>query len=107
MYISYDYTQNYPFCRLKLVGKTFGHSTKWTSLSQRLLSQRTRKRYCKTLGTSEINSPMSPPSARGITLPKTGTIHMLSWNFQIRVGKAFVKILYRQRTLLILQVYQE
>ena len=29
MYILYDDTQNYPFCRLQLVIKTFGHSTKW------------------------------------------------------------------------------
>ena len=28
MYISNDDTQNYPFCRLKLVVETFGHSTK-------------------------------------------------------------------------------
>ena len=27
MYIPNDYTQNYPFCRLQVVVKTFGHST--------------------------------------------------------------------------------
>ena len=33
MYIPNDETQNYPFCRLQLVVKTFGHSTKWTNQS--------------------------------------------------------------------------
>ena len=31
IYIPNDDTQNYPFCRLNLVVKTFGHSTKWTT----------------------------------------------------------------------------
>ena len=29
MYIPNDYTQNYPFCRLKLVAEMFKHSTLW------------------------------------------------------------------------------
>ena len=31
IYISNDETQNYPFCRLKLVVETFEHLTKWTN----------------------------------------------------------------------------
>ena len=31
MYIPNEETQNYPFCRLKLVIKMFRHSTKWTN----------------------------------------------------------------------------
>ena len=33
-----------------------------TNQIPKLLSQRIRKRYNKTLGTSVLNSPMSPPS---------------------------------------------
>ena len=47
MYIPNNATLNYPFCRLQCVVETFGHST--------------YHRYCKTLGTSVINGPMSPP----------------------------------------------
>ena len=66
MYVPNDDTQNYPFSRLLWVVETFGHSTKLNKLiviqykSPRLLSQRLRKRYYKTLGTSVINSKMSP-----------------------------------------------
>ena len=49
MYIPNDDTQNYPCCRL--VVETFGKSSK------ELISQR----CYKTLGTSQINSRMSPP----------------------------------------------
>ena len=54
MYIPDDYTQNYPFCILQLVVETFGHPTYSVNNLE--------KRYYKTLGTSVINSPVSPPS---------------------------------------------
>ena len=34
MYISYENSQNYPFCTSKLVVETFGHSTYWTNHSK-------------------------------------------------------------------------
>ena len=34
MYIPYDDTQNYPFCRLQLVVETVGHSTEWIKQSK-------------------------------------------------------------------------
>ena len=34
MYIPNDDTHNYPFCRLKLVAESFGHSSKWTNQSK-------------------------------------------------------------------------
>ena len=34
MYISYDGTQNYRFCKLQLVVETFGHSTYGTNQSE-------------------------------------------------------------------------
>ena len=64
-----DDTQNYLFFRFLV--EMFGHATKWTKNPQKspkLLSKRIRKYYDKTLGTSVINSPMSPPSLNGITL---------------------------------------
>ncbi len=59
--------QNYPFCRLQLAVETFGHSNcyqlnKIHQKSPKLLSQRIRKHYYKTLETSVINSPSSPLS---------------------------------------------
>ena len=57
-------TQNYPFCRLQLMVKSFGHlqnqpiKIQW--MSPKLLNQEIRKRNCKTLGTSVINMPLSP-----------------------------------------------
>ena len=70
MYIPNDVTQNYPFCRLQLVIDMFGHLTineikiliKIQLKSPRLLSQRIRKRYYKTLVTSVIYSPIFPSS---------------------------------------------
>ena len=52
MYIPLEDTQLQPFCRLQLEAES----------SLRFLGQRIRKCYCKTLGTSEINGPMSHPS---------------------------------------------
>ena len=56
MYIPNDDKQNYPFCRLELVVETNQNLLK----SPKLVSQRIRKRYYKILGTSVINSPLSP-----------------------------------------------
>ena len=64
MYLPNDETQNPPFCRLQLVVETIGHSTKWTKQSKynkkspKLLSQRIRKSFDKTSGSSKINKPM-------------------------------------------------
>ena len=67
MYIPNDDTQNYSLRRLQLMVEMFKHilneSTNQNSVkAAKLVSQRIGKRYCKTLGTSVINSPMSPPS---------------------------------------------
>ena len=62
-----DDTQNYPLCRLKLVVETNQNSLN----SPKLLSQRIRKHYYKTLGNSVINSTLSPIS---------GCNHILSQN---------------------------
>ena len=58
MYIPNDVTQSYTICRLQWVVETFKHQFQWKS--PKLLSQRTRKRYYTTLGTSVINIPLSP-----------------------------------------------
>ena len=59
-----DDTQNYPSCRLQFVVGTFGHLTKPTNQNllktPKMLSQRLRKDYQNHLGTSVINSPLSP-----------------------------------------------
>ena len=65
MYIPNDVTQNYPFCRLRLVVETFEHSTKWINQLKfnkvpKIVKPMNTKRYYQTLGTSVINSPMSP-----------------------------------------------
>ena len=62
MYIPNDDTQNYPSGSLKLVVKTFEHNELTNQKSPKLLCQRVRKSCYKTLGTSEINSPLSPLS---------------------------------------------
>ena len=58
MYIPSDDTQNYPFCRLKLLVETFNTEMNESAnqkllKSPRLLSQPIRKRCYKTLGTSD------------------------------------------------------
>ena len=65
-----DDTQNYSSCRLQLVIERFEHSTQLINqskfnISPKLLSQRTRKRCYKTMGTGVINSPIPPPSLFG------------------------------------------
>ena len=67
MYILYDDAQNFPFCGLQLVVETFGYSTWWINQSNftkvpKVIKPTNKKRYCMTLGTSVINSPMSPLS---------------------------------------------
>ena len=53
-----------------------------------MLSQRIRKCYYKTLGTSMIQSPMSPPSLGRLAqflwfklCPYTGAIYYIHWDF--------------------------
>ena len=56
MYISYDDTQNQPFCRLQLVVDTNQTiEIQWNF--PKLLSQRIRKRNNKSLGTSVPSLP--------------------------------------------------
>ena len=61
--VPHDYTQNYPFCRLQLVIETFGHSNNEKSVKV-IVKSIYKKRLYKTLGTSEINSPLSPLSLK-------------------------------------------
>ena len=56
MYIPSDDTQNYRFCRLKLVAETLNDQLN-KSTNQNLISP--KKSYSKTLGTSIINIPFS------------------------------------------------
>ena len=65
MYIPNDVIQDCLFCRLQLVVETMNNQLNKTTnqnsiKSPKLLSQRKRKRYHKTLGTKVINSPMFP-----------------------------------------------
>ena len=60
IYIPNDDTQNYSFCKLKLRVETFGHSL--NKPKNQANPTKKRKHYYKTLRTSVINSPMSPPS---------------------------------------------
>ena len=63
MHIFNDDTQNYPFYRTNLVVETIEQSTNKNSLkSPKLLRQQIRRRDYKTLGTSVINSPLTPLS---------------------------------------------
>ena len=62
IYIPDHYTQNYNFCGLKRL------DTQNSIEVPKMLNQRIRKRYYKTLGTSIIKSPMSPPPQKGIPL---------------------------------------
>ena len=64
MYIPSDDTQSYPFCRLQLAGENFNTQLMNQSINiqkkpPKLLGQRIRICYCKTLGTSGIKSRMS------------------------------------------------
>ena len=63
-YVPSDDTLNYPFCKLKLVVERLDTQLNETTNqnSPKLFSQRVRKLYYETLGTSIINSLMSPPS---------------------------------------------
>ena len=66
MYILNDDTQNYPFCRLQIMLETLRPSTYYNTITvPKILGQRIRNHYHKTLGTSVIYSTMSPPSLPG------------------------------------------
>ena len=60
LYINYNETQNFPFSRLQLVVKLLD-STLWVKIQVPKVVEQTNNKY-KTLGTSAINSPMSPSS---------------------------------------------
>ena len=80
MYIPNDFTQNYPFFRLQMeVKKGFD-----THLNEPInqLRQRIRKRYHKILGTSVINSPMSPSCLHIIIQQKYICLHLATTVFQ-------------------------
>ena len=68
MYIPNDDSHNYPCCRLQLVCwnvftlNLMNKPIKIKLKSSRIISQRVWKRYYETLGTSVINSQLSPPS---------------------------------------------
>ena len=64
MYIPNNNAQYYPLCRIKLMVETFEHSTKLIKQSKvpKDVKLMFRKHYYKTLGTSVINSPLSPLS---------------------------------------------
>ena len=59
MYIPNEDTQNYPFYELKLMVKTFEHSTEPTNQNSqnapKMSILRIRKRYYKTLGTCPLS----------------------------------------------------
>ena len=67
-YITNNDTQNYSFCKLQLVVKTFNtqlnepNQAKFNKSPKKLLSQIIRKCYYETLGTSVINIRVCPPS---------------------------------------------
>ena len=63
-----DDTQNYPFCRLQILVKTFGHLTKETENQNSIKVPRIRKHYYKTLGSSVKDSPMAPAALNIIDL---------------------------------------
>ena len=72
MYIPNDDTQNSPFCRLQLVVKnldtqidesTDKNLLKFPKVAEPMKKE-IRNRYYKTLGTSVIKSPLSPPSLK-------------------------------------------
>ena len=68
MYIPNDETQNYNYNYNKWIWtlNIMIQQIKIQYKYSKLFSQRIIKRYYKTLGTSVINSPMSPPSLKNI-----------------------------------------
>ena len=65
MYIPKGDTQNYHFCRLKLVVETFEHSTFWVNQSKffkvaKVVKPMNERRNYKILGTIIINNPLAP-----------------------------------------------
>ena len=70
--------------------ETFGHSTLWTYQSYFNKSTNRIRKYYKTLGTSVINSPMSPTS-----LPKKSAnnrVRLLLWLKQSVLCKKYKEI---------------
>ena len=66
MLIPNDHTQHNSYCRLQLVVETFGNllnkPTNQNSIKfHKVVKELIRKLYYKTLKTSVLNSPMSPP----------------------------------------------
>ena len=81
MYIPNDDTQNYPLCRIQLVGETFKHSTQWNNQSKfpKVVKPMNKKTLYKTLGTNEHpNVPLLPAN-----------IHM-SWLFHMKIVSAYL-----------------
>ena len=67
MYIPRDDTQEYTFCILKIVVEPFEHSTSYYNQSKfikvtKVVKPTNKKTYYKALGTSVINSLLSPLS---------------------------------------------
>ena len=93
IHLTNDDTQCYPFFRLQLVVVTFGHSSWWTNQSNslespKLLNQRIRKHYKRTLGTCVLNNPLS-------TLSLSLWLKCLSiWNNYINRNYNFLKIFF-------------
>ena len=58
-----DNTKNYPIGRLQLLAEKFGNSTNPSLIIvSKVVTPINNKCYYRTLGTSAINSPMSPHS---------------------------------------------
>ena len=66
MYIPNKETQNYPFCRMKFVVETLNTQPNKATYQNllKLFSQRIRKHYNKTLGTSYKQPILSPLRVR-------------------------------------------
>ena len=60
MYIPYDETKNYPFCRLQLLVQTLDYLSLLINQSKFIKVLKAVKPTNKTLGTNEINSPLFP-----------------------------------------------
>ena len=67
LYIPNNGTQNYHYCRLQLVVDTqINEATKQNPIKVPKVVKHIRNRYYKTLGTSVIKSPRSPPFLIGM-----------------------------------------
>ena len=77
MYNPNNVTQKYPFFELLVEMFQLNKPINQKKQSQKLLSKRLKKRYYKTLGSSVINSPMSPSSMVCHYFPKNITVKLL------------------------------